>query len=310
MIDTTNDFNIYYLNFSKVYEMAMIINNKIVKTYQKETGQSEEVAYSNNVGIDLSLGNDFLSSVKSSISSGDIERKITNARVVESIEIKTTKSILLRRILPFCKVIKNITDDVKEGDLIKLENIQLQLFDEESLRQFLVLKRDALKGFRVEGMEVNNIVSSLLQDYSYVLIGYLEKNGRILIKIPMESQTEFENKYKVDDILIGKVSIVGIYKGKVSKETITASTFSFFQDKGSNNTQKRIIKSNNHNTEVDLRSIEYLEEDYNYLDVLAIIQDVAFEKEDLPPNLHWWNKIGIWLAGIGRKNRHGENTNL
>ena len=26
-----NDFNIYYLNFSKVYEMAMNINNQIVK---------------------------------------------------------------------------------------------------------------------------------------------------------------------------------------------------------------------------------------------------------------------------------------
>lgn len=25
----TNDFNIYYLNFSKVYEMAMIINNQM-----------------------------------------------------------------------------------------------------------------------------------------------------------------------------------------------------------------------------------------------------------------------------------------
>lgn len=36
-----NDFNVYYMNFSKVYEIAMMINNQIVKSYQHEKGQLE-----------------------------------------------------------------------------------------------------------------------------------------------------------------------------------------------------------------------------------------------------------------------------
>ena len=41
-----NDFNVYYMNFSKVYEIAMMINNQIVKSYQREKGQQVEDTYS------------------------------------------------------------------------------------------------------------------------------------------------------------------------------------------------------------------------------------------------------------------------
>lgn len=304
--ERTNDFNIYYLNFSKVYEMAMIINNQIVKSFQKEKGITEETAYSRKAGLDVSIGDGLLSSVKSAISSDFTDKHITNSKVVESIEVQTTKSTLLRRILSFCKVTHTFSNDVNEGDLIKLDNVQLRLLDEESLRQFLVLKRDALKGLRVEGVEVNNLVSSMLQDYSYVLVGSIsgdEPEKDVLIKIPMEAQAEFENKYKVDDILIGKVSIVGIYKGIVNEETITSNTFSFFRDRGEEEqtkTPKRIIQSAADEIKVTCEKRGYGE--YNYLDVLAIIQDVNFKEVTASVKLHWWNKLGLWLLKVGRKN--------
>ena len=241
--ERTNDFNIYYMNFTKVYEMAMIINNQIVKSFQKEKGITEETAYSRKGGLDLSIGDSLLSSVKSAISSDFTDKHITNYKVIESIEVQTTKSTLLRRILYFCKLTHSISSEVKEGDLIKLDNVQLRLHDEESLRQFLILKRDALKGLRVEGMDINNLVSSMLQDYSYVLVGSIVGDSTekdVLIKIPMEAQAEFENKYKVDDVLIGKVSIIGIYKGVVKEETITANTFSFFRDRGEEEQKKNL----------------------------------------------------------------------
>ncbi len=34
------------MNFSKVYEIAMMINNQIVKSYQREKGQQIEDTYS------------------------------------------------------------------------------------------------------------------------------------------------------------------------------------------------------------------------------------------------------------------------
>ena len=82
-------------------------------------------------------------------------------------------------------------------------------------------------------MEVNNLISSMLQDYSYILKGKVYDSefqnvvDEIIIKIPMEIQTEFENKYSIDDLLIGHVSVVGIYKGEVEEEFITSNTFTF-----------------------------------------------------------------------------------
>lgn len=286
--------------------MAMIINNQIVKSFQKEKGITEETIYSRKAGLDVSVGDSLLSSVKSAISSDFTDKHITNSKVVESIEVQTTKSTLLRRILSFCKVTHSISSDITEGDLLKLDNVQLRLLDEESLRQFLILKRDALKGLRVEGMEVNNLVSSMLQDYSYVLVGSISGNATekdVLIKIPMEAQGEFENKYKVDDVLIGKVSIVGIYKGVVKEDIITSNTFSFFKDRGEEEqikTSKRIIQSSSDEIRTSNDEKEYGE--YNYLDVLAIIQDVNFNEVTAPVKLHWWNKLGLWLLKVGRKN--------
>ena len=54
--------------------------------------------------------------------------------------------------------------------------------------------------------------------------------SEIIIKIPMEIQSEFENKYNINDLLIGHVSIVGIYKGIVKEEFITSNTFTYFQE--------------------------------------------------------------------------------
>lgn len=311
----TRDFNVYYLNFSKVYEMAMIINNHTLKSYQKEKEVSNEVLLSHSSRFNGLTGNGFLSSVKASISSDYSKKHTTNSKVVESIEVQTTKSTLLRRILSYCKEVKP-TDSMKEGDLLKLDNVKLQLLNEESSRQLLILKKDALKGLQIEGIELNNLVSSVLQDYSYVLVGSttceesstscVEKN--ILIKIPMESQAEFESKYKIDDILIGKVSIIGIYKGKVDSKKITANTFSYFQEIGkteNNQPDKRIKHSDSCVEKIETledNSEKNSEECYDYIDVLAIVQDINFKEIPSLVKLHWWNRLGLWLSGVGKKN--------
>ena len=41
----------------------------------------------------------------------------------------------------------------------------------------------------------------------------------------MEIQSEFENKYNINDLLIGHVSIVGIYKGLVKVFEVINSSF-------------------------------------------------------------------------------------
>ena len=299
----SRDFNIYYLNFSKVYEIAMMINNVILTKVERDntSGYSEEIGFTSSISAQ---GNKvFLDGIKASISSDAKETTYASQKVVESLDVKTTKSILLRRVIEKCATI-NTFDSSSEGDLIKIDNVKLELLDEESLRQFLILRRDALKGMRVEGMEVNNLVASMLQDYAYILKGNLpslwESTGQteIMIKIPMDAKSEFESQYSIDDLLIGHVSVVGIYKGIVEEAFISSNTFSYWQEAGS---RQKIIKSN---APVESGKPKAKEDQaqYHFIDTLAVIQDVAFDyNAPVVPKLHWWNRIGLWLSRLGRK---------
>lgn len=306
----SRDFNIYYLNLSKVYEIAMMINNVILTKIETDKSQSFEEQYGFTSSISAQGTKQFLDGIKASISVDSRETTALSSKVVESLDVKTTKSILLRRVIEQCSSV-TLLDNSAEGDLVKVDRVKLSMLNEDSLRQFLILRRDALKGMRVEGMELNNLISSMLQDYAYILKGLVYdenmKNpvSEIIIKIPMEFQTEFENKYNINDLLIGHVSIVGIYKGIVSEEFISSNTYTYFQEAGARKenreeTVNKIIKSN---TQPDSNepATKRNNDNYHFIDTLAIIQDVAFKLEEIPaPRLHWWNRLGIWLSKLWR----------
>ena len=306
----SRDFNIYYLNFSKVYEIAMMINNVILTKIEKDHSSSFEEQYGFTSSISAQGTKDFLDGIKASISADAKETSTSSFKVVESLDVKTTKSILLRRVIDQCASVTTL-DESTEGDLVKIDHVKLELLNEESLRQFLILRRDALKGMRVEGMEINNLVSSMLQDYAYILKGTVRTENtpnavtEIIIKIPMEIQSEFENKYSIDDLLIGHVSIVGIYKGIVSEDFITSNTFTYFQEAGERKERqetvvRKVFKSNTHPISCDIE-IQESNDAYHFVDTLAIIQDVTFKLDATPaPKLHWWNRVGIWLSKLWR----------
>lgn len=248
----STDFIIYYLNFSKVYEIAMMINNVVLTTIARDSSKSYEQQYGFQSSISAQGSKKFLDGIKASISADAKETSFSSTKVAETLDVKTTKSILLRRIIQQCNSTP-ILSVCSEGDLLKIDNVKLEILDEESLRQFLILRKDALKGFRVEGMEVNNLVGSMLQDYAYILKGTIingdNKAEELIIKIPLEIQNEFENKYNVNDLIIGHVSIIGVYKEPVPEEFITSNTFTYFQEIGlaqEKSVEKKIIKSGTH----------------------------------------------------------------
>jgi transcriptional regulator NrdR family protein len=288
-----------------------MINNVILTKIETDKSTSFEEQYGFTSSISAQGTKQFLDGIKASISADARETSTSSSKVVESLDVKTTKSILLRRIIEQCASVTTL-DNSTEGDLVKVDHVKLELLNEESLRQFLILRRDALKGMRVEGMEINNLVSSMLQDYAYILKGTINNKitkdsvSEIIIKIPMEIQSEFENKYNINDLLIGHVSIVGIYKGIVGEEFITSNTFTYFQEVGSRKEKQetatsKIIKSNTQ-PELPETTTPKSNDDYHFIDTLAIIQDVTFKlEESLSLKLHWWNRFGIWLSKLWRK---------
>lgn len=92
----SHDFNIYYLNFSKVYEIAMMINNVILTKIERDKSYSFEEQYGFTSSVSAKGTKQFLDGIKASISAETKETATSSSKVVESLDVKTTKSILLR----------------------------------------------------------------------------------------------------------------------------------------------------------------------------------------------------------------------
>lgn len=302
-------FNIYYLNFQKVYEISMMMNNVITTKFSRE--DSSYSSRNAKLGGSLTAGagnQQFLAGIKAVISPELKEERGKSSKIVESLEVKTTKSTLLSQIIAQSQLI-NHSSKLDEGDLIKIDKVKLKIFDERNLRGIQIFRKNALEDFRMEGFNVNNLIKALIHDYTFVLEGDLEgsesgETKKILFRIPMSLENEFESQYTVDDLLIGTVSIIGIYKGRESQESIKANTFNYYTTQGQSpintNNELEVISSNSS----ELTSTENADKNeiaYEFIDVIAIIQDIKFNykqskssKKDPNPIKKVFERINFW----------------
>lgn len=280
-------FNIYYLNLAKVYEISMMINNYIPTLIKKEKNNIEDNSTQEiNTKKIIQSSNEYLADITGTYLQGEKDSYSKSSKMIESLNIQTTKSILLREIVRRCISTKDFVD-CEEGDLIKIDNVKLKILNEENLYQFKMLKGDTLKGLRVEGVEISNLISSMLQDYSYLLYGDIKDTEgiakEVVIKIPMELNNEFESKYSVADLLIGSVSIIGVYKGKISEEFINSNTFTYLYELGqsqNDNTDKnsKVFQSKTmYNKSNGFIKPNTQGRQFEYVDIIAVIQDVNFK---------------------------------
>lgn len=295
-------FNLYYLNLSKVYELSMMINNVITTNIQKEKFKSMKKTKSVNASIGGTLETDinYLASIKAAIGTNRSSEYSSSSKLIENLDIKTTKSILLNKIKEKSITNKKLEECI-EGDLIKIDNVKLSILDIENLKRMLLLKRDVLKGIEVEGVDINNIISSMIKDYSYILLGEVldDNSNNVIIKIPFEVENEFENNYNVDDILLGKVSLIGIYKNKNKLSDIALNTFNYFTNNGSdtNASNSKIIESN---YKIGQDPSYESGEEYHYIDIIAVIQEVCFKEEPEIVRVPWYKRLF--------KNKMGDNN--
>ncbi len=276
-------FNIYYINFPKVYEIKMMLSNVISLSKEETKDNSKEAEASLKAKFGLNIMDIF--------KLGDVEaggniKSANSKKVLETFEIKTTKSVILDDVVRNCNTI-NSFENIKEGELIKLDNVKLSLENESELRIIKFFNSGAFKDLipGTNGFDVNNLFNSMFKDYAYKINGKVENlDDKILIKIPLTFESEFESSYSVDDLFVGKVSIVGLYKGKIKVDDLKNS-FEFFQEIG------QLQNSFNLNKEDDeIQESHYTpltpnnnnlffkssgdDNDYYYIDLLAIIQNV------------------------------------
>lgn len=282
------NFNIFYLNFSKVYETKMLITDVISEKITIEKGFNTK---SNN---EIGFSSDVFS-LKHSGSEGEY------FKLTETLKVKEAKSVILNYILNHCTTIEKI-DEMNEGDLVLINDVNIEFFDDEETERMLsLLPKEAIRGMIIEGFDVSNFISEYFKDSAYHLKFEFDKK-ELVFKIPMESNSEFESKYSINDLLIGKLSIIGIYKGSISEMDFMRSNF--LTASGQSNTSQdsinpNIIQSNKDNTP-DNSISRSDNKNLLYIDIFAIIQNINFK--DKPKNdKTGWSKLIFKIKRIFKR---------
>lgn len=272
-------FNVYYLNFSKVYEIKMMLSNVIKTDESVETNQGDNF----DAALQAKMGTKFLKMFSADVGADVKSGSSDSQKVLESFKVTMTKSLILSEVMEKCKEIKGDFEQVAEGQLVRIDNVSLSLENEKELRTVKMFSNGSFKGMRLPeagGLDVNNLFNSMFKDYSYKLKGKIkDSKDEILIKIPLTFESEFENLYNVDDLFIGSVSVIGINKGKTKIDGIKNS-FEFFQELGqyaNSNSDSEIHDSQYTAPKTAELKSENDGVDYSYIDLLAIVQVIKSE---------------------------------
>jgi hypothetical protein len=279
-------FNLFYLNTSKVHEIALLIDNKIMKTIERQ--QSSQETLKSKVSMNVK---------NSGVGGTSLNREIENSNkksVYESFDVKTTKSIMLRKI--YKSINNNVSKKEELGNIVLFKNIELeQRNTDDTVMVLNVLKDGGMKQLSTdENFELNisKMMNEMLDDFS---IDYTFKYGNndYLIRIPYKSKDFFENSYSHNDLQLGKLSIIGIYRGEIDFSKIN-SISSKFLEMFSESYKDELQRNNSMNggllpsdqsklgKEYEF-NIEYnkLDGQYHLIDLIAIIQEINIEDGEL-----------------------------
>ena len=273
-------FSLYYINLDKVYELRMISNNFI----QKNRVVENRVDTKNHDSVDTGLSSGIKGIISSDIGVNSSFDSLKSVKISDSFTVKQTKSNILSDILGMAEKKEDLSL-VSDGELIRLDNLKLKLENEQLIRLFKILSQNIIKGQVANGIDINKALNSLAKDYSYLLSTSL--NGKnIIIKIPMSADGEFENKYSIDDLLIGNICIIGVYKGTIKGVELN-SNFDFFANLGNmagqpSNIEDEIQSSSEEKPVQSYVLSNTLKEsaEYVFIDLLAIFQSIKVKKTD------------------------------
>lgn len=262
-----------------------MLSNIISKAKEVSQGDNKETEDE----FKAKIGFKFLDFFNTGAEGGGKTKSSDSKKVLETFEIKTTKSVILNEVVEKSNKISAF-ENIDEGELVMLNNVDLSLENEAELRTIKLFTSGAFKDMALpgaNGFDFTNLFNSMFKDYAYKIKGKLaDSKDELLIKIPLTFENEFESSYNVDDLFVGKVSVLGLYKGRIKIDELKNS-FQFFQEIGN---LQNFNNSKNMNTEDDeIQESQYPKEindpinyfvssgdgkDYHYIDLLAIVQNV------------------------------------
>lgn len=277
-------FSLYYINTDKVYEIAMLLNNKIITGGTRENEAESSVDIKTSLGINSNLS--YLEAIKGELGSSKEVHDGVKSKVLENFDVKTTKSNMLARIISKAK---DYDDASKVGDLVCLRNVTLSLMnEEESYAVTKMILNGAFKDTKISSnsedmqieLDLSAMINSVLKDCAYELECKTQET-KFLITIPMTFENDFENSYNIYDLQAGSVTVVGINRG-VRKHKRRKSLQEIFSEKdgpmetGKYENQGLQLESSIEEKNRNIISPKNDEDDGSetVIDVIAIIQEI------------------------------------
>lgn len=277
-------FSLYYINTDKVYEIAMLLNNKIITGGTRENEAESSVDIKTSLGINSNLS--YLEAIKGELGSSKEVHDGVKSKVLENFDVKTTKSNMLARIISKAKDYDNAS---KAGDLVCLRNVTLSLMnEEESYAVTKMILNGAFKDTKISSnsddmqieLDLSAMINSLLKDCAYELECKIQET-KFLVTIPMTFENDFENSYNIFDLQAGSVTIIGINRG-VRKHKRRKSLQEIFSEKDSSMENGKYENQGlqlESSIEEENRNIippqnDEDDESETVIDVIAIIQEI------------------------------------
>ena len=283
IIDKKLLFNTFYINYPKMFEISMLINNELRNQIEQSDNLTNYENSRNSFGIKtpskiLAIANDF-----------SYETGFTKSLQYKEVkEIKNTNSILLREIVKICNLYTGKLAELECGSLVRLDNVKLTIENENEILQTKSMISGTLKGNVIDAkipeqtlkLDANSLVNYLLKDYTYQLNCSFNEES-FYVSIPMKITEEFENNYSLYDLEIGKMSVIGIVRTKDYK-CENNNTWKKMQQLGSNNDSIILdddLKKSAGNSPKVKTSVkaEKSKNSYVYIDLIAIIQELNFD---------------------------------
>lgn len=270
-------FNIYYINYAKAYEIAMLLDNKITEEITKEHATEGGFTGIGEAGIggmtELPLVNKFLPKLSLN---GELTGS-KSSKVIDTVKVITTKSTILDVIYKKAKEVTKL-DDKTVGKLIKIRNVSLEIENENDIIGAKTFLSGAFGDIAVDGIgNVNlpTLLEVIFKDSAYILEGVIPEKRfgckeKIVIKIPMQAENEMENQYSLSDLEIGKVTIVGIYRGCFKRKELDKKLSRFIKNQdemrenvGIESDEENVVKKSP-------------DDNIHYIDVISVVQDISF----------------------------------
>lgn len=278
-----NMFNIYYVNKEKASEISMLIDNEIVEKISKTNATDFEANGNGDISTEGLAKIPLLNKIMPNAELGGNLTYSKSSQVVDTVNVVNSTSTILRPIYEKSKEIRRL-DDGKVGNLIKIKDVFLSVVNIDDVMATKALMSGLLNQVSIDGLgnvDLTSLMKIFFKDSAYVLSGKLPhrlgKDEDLMLKIPMSIDNEMESQYSISDIEIGKVTIIGIYKGQFEKFQVESKINNMMKlDNSFKNTNQQSgsyddIEDGNGFNENKINSEN---KNIHYIDVIAIIQEV------------------------------------